>query len=170
MSYKESLTEAMGMLAKHPKTLFVGQSVCYGGQAMFPTLRDVPMERRIEFPVAEDFQMGFCTGLALEGYIPISIYPRFDFLLLAANQLVNHLDKIPLMGGFRPKVLIRTAVGSRSPLNAGPQHTQDHTEAFNLMLRCIHVIKVVYPLSAYQSALSVPGPVLLVEDMEKYYE
>mgnify|MGYP001574843963 FL=1 len=133
MTYKEAITNAMGMLAEHQNTLFVGQTVIYGGQAMFATLRDVPKDRRIEMPVAEDFQMGFCTGLALEGFIPVSVYPRWDFLLLAANQLVNHLDKLPLMGNFRPKVIIRTGVGPTVPLDAGPQHTQNHTAAFRLM-------------------------------------
>ena len=38
--------------------------------------------------------MGMSIGLALNGYIPITCFPRFDFLILAFNQLVNHLDKI----------------------------------------------------------------------------
>src|SRR5688572_29899818 len=101
----------MEWLGNQPRTLFVGQQVRFDGQRLHATLNGVPMERRIEMPVAENFQMGFCTGLALAGYMPISIYPRFDFLLLAADALVNHLDKLPLMGGFKPKVIIRTAVG-----------------------------------------------------------
>lgn len=105
MTYFQELTFAMSLLAEHPKTVFVGQGVRYDGQRMHASFQGVPMEKRIEFPVAEDFQMGFCTGLALEGYIPICVYPRMDFLLLALNQLVNHLDKID---GFRPKVIIRS--------------------------------------------------------------
>ena len=41
--------------------------------------------------------MGLSLGLALQGFVPVSIYPRIDFLLSATNQLVNHLDKIRLM-------------------------------------------------------------------------
>jgi pyruvate/2-oxoglutarate/acetoin dehydrogenase E1 component len=173
MNYKEELICAMGMLAQHEKTVFVGQSVRYGGQAMYPTLRDVPMEKRIEMPVVEDFQMGFCTGLALEGFIPVCIFPRIDFMLLAANQLVNHLDKIPMMGGYRPKVIIRTAVGSRSPMNPGPQHTQDHTQAFYKMLHTVEVVtvpraEVVMP--SYLFAMDHGRSVIIVEHMDKYYE
>ena len=53
--------------------------------------------------------MGISTGLALSGYVPVTCYPRFDFLLLAMNQLVNHLDKIRVMSNneFQPKVIIR---------------------------------------------------------------
>src|SRR3989304_767506 len=108
LPYSEQLTRSMSMLAEHPKTLFVGQSVRYDGQAMHKTFSSVPMDRRIEFPVAEDFQMGFCTGLALQGYIPVCCFPRMDFMLLACNQLVNHLDKIAIMSKFdwRPQVII----------------------------------------------------------------
>lgn len=121
------------MLAADPRTVFVGQSVRYDGTAMYASLDGVPMEKRIEMPVVEDFQLGFCTGLALMGRVPVCLFPRMDFLLLAANQLVNHLDKLPRYG-WSPKVIIRTVVGSTSPLDAGPQHTMDHTWAFRAML------------------------------------
>ncbi len=143
----------------------------FGGQAMFPTFANVPMEQRIEFPVAEDMQMGFCTGLALEGFIPISIYPRFDFLLLAANQLVNHLDKLPVIFGMRPKVLIRTAVGSGGTLNPGPQHQQNHTAAFRLMLKTVLVFDLQKEediVPSYQMAMRHQGSVLLIEHRSQY--
>ena len=168
LTYAEEVTEAMGELAKHDQTLFVGQQVRYDGQRLHATLKHVPKSKRIEMPVAENFQMGYCTGLALEGYIPISVYPRFDFLLLAADALVNHLDKIPLMGGFRPKVIVRTAVGSNKPLDPGHQHTQDHTEAFRKMLHTVKVIEVRNPLKDYKAAFDHPGSVLCVERMELY--
>ena len=171
MTYKEAITNAMGMLAEHQNTLFVGQTVIYGGQAMFATLRDVPKDRRIEMPVAEDFQMGFCTGLALAGFIPVSVYPRWDFLILAANQLVNHLDKLPLMGDFRPKVIIRTGIGPKVPLDAGPQHTQDHTAAFRLILKTVEILEIRTAeevLPCYTHALACEGSALVIEHLEKY--
>jgi pyruvate/2-oxoglutarate/acetoin dehydrogenase E1 component len=161
----------MAMLASDPRTLFVGQAVRYDGQRAHATFKDVPMERRIEMPVCEDFQMGFCTGLALEGYIPVSFYPRWDFLVIAANQLINHLDKIPALGGFRPKVIIRTAVGAKSPLDPGPQHTQDHTLAFKHILRSIPIIELFderYVMDGYRRALESSGSTILVEYMKFY--
>ena len=65
LSYFDEITKAMTALARHPKTIFVGQAVKYGGQRAHATFANVPMEKRIEMPVCEDFQMGFCTGLAL---------------------------------------------------------------------------------------------------------
>lgn len=171
MTYFDEIRRSMTMLAEHPKTLFVGQAVRYGGQRAASSFDGVPMERRIEMPVIEDFQVGFCTGLALQGYIPISFFPRWDFLVIAANQLVNHLDKVPLLSGYRPKVVLRTAVGSSSPLSPGPQHTQDHTAAFRQMFRTIHIMTLANAsmvFAQYSAALAMPQSVLLVEYMERY--
>lgn len=170
LNYIEELTKAMGLLAEHPKTLFVGQALMYDGQRAHATFNYVPMERRIEMPVAEEFQMGFCAGLALEGYIPISFYPRWDFLILAANQLVNHLDKLPSFG-FKPKVLIRTAVGGNKPLDPGPQHTGDYSEAFRMMLKSIPIYELCganHIVDTYRMALENEGSAILVERMEMY--
>lgn len=161
----------MSLLAEHPKTLFVGQAVKYDGQRAHATFSGVPMERRIEMPVAEDFQMGFCTGLALEGYIPISFFPRWDFLIIAANQLLNHLDKIPMLGGFKPKVIIRTAVGAKRPLDPGPQHTQDYTLPITTMLKTINVFQLTSAdriFEYYKWALECEKSCLLVEYMDQY--
>lgn len=160
LKYKDELVRAMGYLAEDPRTIFLGQSVAFTGNAIYNTLVSVPDEKKIETPVFEDVQMGISTGLALEGYIPITCYPRFDFLLLAINQLVNHLDKIQVMseGAIQPRVIIRTSIGSTSPLNGGIQHTQDYTNAFKDMLRHnVEVVLLEEPeqiFSAYEKALN----------------
>lgn len=170
-SYFEEINKAMRMLAEHPQTLFVGQAVAYPGQAAFKTFDGVPMEKRLEMPVCEDFQAGFCTGLALEGYIPISFYPRWDFLLIAANQIINHLDKIPLMTGFKPKVIFRTAVGRTQPFDPGPQHTGNYTMPFRQMLKTMDVHELFAPhyiVPTYQRALKSERSCIVVEHMSKY--
>jgi pyruvate/2-oxoglutarate/acetoin dehydrogenase E1 component len=166
MSYLSEIQDAMKRLADHPNTLFVGQAVEYDGQAIHSTLKHVPMDRRIEMPVIEDFQAGFCTGLAIGGYIPICIFPRFDFLICATNQIINHLDKLPLMSDFKPKVIIRTSVGATEPLNPGLQHTQNHTEAFREMCHSIRVVDLTNAdqvEKVYQEALDSPDSYLIVE-------
>lgn len=171
LNYAEELTKAMTMLAGYPKTLFVGQAVRYDGQRAHATFSGVPMEKRIEMPVCEDFQMGFCAGLALEGYIPICFFPRFDFLIIAANQLINHLDKIPVLGDFRPKVIIRTAVGARAPLDPGPQHTQDYTIPMSMMLKNTDLFQLTSAeriVSHYQWVLQSERSAIMIEYMDKY--
>lgn len=122
----------------------MGQSVVYPGSSIFVSLKDVPKSKKIEIPVMEEVQTGMAIGMALNGYIPVSCYPRFDFLILAANQLINHLDKIDYLtnNNFKSKILIRTMIGSTKPLNAGLQHTQDHTNALKKLLQFSEVIKL----------------------------
>lgn len=158
-AYYDELTKSMDYLARDPRTIFLGQAVAYPGTAMTTTLINVPDDRKIEMPVAEEMQMGISTGLALAGFIPVSFYPRWNFLLLATNQLVGHLDKLPIMshGGYAPKVIIRVGIGSERPLHPQCQHVGDFTDSFRLMLRTVEVIRLDEPqdiFPAYKKALT----------------
>lgn len=162
----------MDILSKNKNTIFIGQLIKYWG-CIYGTLIDIPNEKKIEVPIFEDTQMGISIGLSLEGYIPITIYPRMDFLIIAMNQLVNHLDKIEEMsnGEFKPKVIIRTIIGSKYPLNPGPQHHQDYTEVLKLCLKNINVIKLEKEediVEEYIRALNNDKSTILIEDKELY--
>lgn len=171
--YFDNLVCAMSLLGEQPQAIFVGQTARYPGTAMHNTLKHLPEEQRLEFPVAEDFQMGFCTGLALAGSLPVCIYPRINFLLLATNQLILHLDKLPAYsrGGYRPKVIIRTAVATDEPLDPGPQHLGDFSDAYRMMLKHVRVVQLDFAkdiIPAYEAALGRDGSTLLVEFMDQY--
>ncbi|MFO8049598.1 MAG: hypothetical protein R6U29_11240, partial [Desulfosudaceae bacterium] len=64
-TYQDYLTREMNLLAEDPRVFFLGQQVADGD--FYGTLRDIPLDRRIEMPVAEEMQMGISIGLALEG-------------------------------------------------------------------------------------------------------
>lgn len=157
MKYFDELKRSMNYLAKNPNTIFIGQAVTYEGTAMTNTLKDVPGRKKLELPVCEDMQMGITNGLALSGKIPISIFPRWNFLILATSQIVNHLDKIPEMSNFKTKVIVRTAIGSERPLNPQKQHTGDFTDGFRLLCKNIEIIRLNEPnqiFQAYKKALN----------------
>lgn len=147
LTYRDELVRSMAFLADKPDTLFMGQSVKCSGNAIFKTLEDacVPVHKRIELPVFEETQMGMSIGMSLEGIVPVSIFPRMDFLMPAMNQLVNHLDKLSTItsGDFCPKVIIRTCVGSSAPLYPGIQHCSDYTKGLRALLTNVEVIKFV---------------------------
>lgn len=171
MTYRDELTRAMTTLGNHPDAVFLGQAVAYPGTAMTATLAGVPRDKLIELPVAEDMQMGMAIGLALAGYLPVCIYPRINFLLLAMNQLVLHLDKLPEFGnGWRPKVIIRTSIATPHPMDPGPQHLSDYTEPLRLMCRNIHVERIdetARVVPAYREAIDRESS-LLIERAELY--
>jgi len=153
MKYKDELIRAMNWLGEKEDTFFIGQAVAYSGHAISSTLDKVPQTKRHEMPVAEELQMGMSTGLALEGFVPITVYPRFDFFILTCNQLVNHLDKMREMskGEKTPRVIIRVSIGAKKPLDAGVQHTQNHTEAFKGMLTEVDVVLLEEPEQIFPS-------------------
>ena len=92
--YMDEITRSMDYLASHDNTVFLGQAVAVAGTAMRNTLLNVKEKKLIELPVEEEFQLGLSIGLSLNRRIPICIFPRWNFLLLATNQIVNHLDKL----------------------------------------------------------------------------
>jgi pyruvate/2-oxoglutarate/acetoin dehydrogenase E1 component len=172
MTYKEELTKAMDILSSNEKIIFLGQGVNYGG-CIYGTLNNVPIEKKIELPVMEDAQMGISIGLSLEGFIPVTIYPRMDFLILAMNQLVNHLDKIDGMsrGEFKPKVIIRCIVGGTKPLYPGPQHCQDHTKMLEDVLTNVNIVKLTKKediVPQYKLAMDSNKSTILIEVKDLY--
>ena len=175
MKYKDELIRAMDWLGQKDNTLFLGQATLFSGHAISGTLTEVPDEKLIELPVMEEVQMGMSTGLSLEGYVPITIYPRFNFMMLAINQLVNHMDKMREMTKdmLIPKVIVRVAVGARKPLDGGSQHTQDFTESIKNMLTDVKVVELLEPeqiFSTFEDAYNRNGSTVVVEWGDFYAE
>jgi pyruvate/2-oxoglutarate/acetoin dehydrogenase E1 component len=143
----------MDFLGTKKETIFIGQAVEVPGTAMSNTLKNVPKKKLLELPVAEEMQMGMSLGLAMDGNIPISIFPRWNFLLYGINQLVNHIDKFKIMAGdkIKPKIIIRTSIGSQRPLHPQYQHIGDFSSAIKQMCSTIEVIKLKDPNKIFSS-------------------
>jgi pyruvate/2-oxoglutarate/acetoin dehydrogenase E1 component len=159
MKYTEEIVKAMSMLADNPKTIFIGQAVEYEGTGLYDSLSHLPKNKRMELPVAEYLQSGLANGMAIEGLIPVSTYPRWNFLLMGTDQIINHLDKFKSMsnGKLTPKVIIRVAVGSEQPVDPQCQHKGNFAEAFRNMTINTEVIELIEPediLPAYIKALN----------------
>ena len=175
MKYFEELKKSMNFLAENENTIFIGQAVEVPGTAMSNTLKDINKKKLLELPVAEEMQMGITTGLALEGRIPVSIFPRWNFLLLAMNQLINHLDKVNIMSnnGFKVKAIIRTGVGSQRPLHPQHQHVGNFTESVRKMCSTIDVISLDDPkdiFPSYKKALNrKDGKSTILVEFGDYY-
>jgi len=158
MNYFNELKRSMNYLAQDERVFFLGQAVKSDGTALRKTLLEVDSERLIEFPVAEDMQMGVSLGASLSNdFILVTIFPRLNFLILAANQIFNHIDLISKMSDFKPKIIIRSAIGSEHPLHGQHQHTGDLTQIFKEGCKTIEVIRLdksemIFP--SYEKALT----------------
>tara|TARA_Y100000031_G_scaffold154529_1_gene202504 strand:+ start:3246 stop:3785 length:540 start_codon:yes stop_codon:yes gene_type:complete len=173
--YFDELERSMEYLGQRPDTMFLGQAVEYKGTGMTNTLKNVPREKLLEMPVDEELQMGITNGIAVAGTVPISIYPRWNFLLLTMNQLINHLDKMSIFshGEYCPKVILRTSVGSERPLHPQAQHVGDYTDGMRLMVNNIEIIRLDEPediFPAYYKAYNrTDGKSTLLVEWGDYY-
>ncbi len=149
----------MSLLAQDPRTMFIGQAVEFEGTGLFESMAHLPADKKMELPVAEYLQTGLANGMAIAGMIPVSTYPRWNFLLMGVDQIVNHLDKFKTMseGRLTPKVIIRVAVGSEHPVDPQCQHKGNFSQAFRQMTTNTEVIELIEPediIPAYTKALT----------------
>ena len=96
-----------------------------------------------------------------------------NFIILAMNQIVNHLDKWEAMsmGGSKPKVIMKAVVGSQYPLDPGHQHKANYTQTFRDSCTNIDIVELVYPeeiLPAYERALKSERSTLIIEHGDLY--
>lgn len=169
--YKAALIKAMTYLGAQEQTVFIGQQIVFPGNPMSTTLINVSKDKMIEVPVMEETQMGISLGLSMTGKTVISFYPRWNFLICAANQLINHLDTYYEMTGFHAHVLIRVGKGADTPLDPGPQHKANYLEAFQLMCKNTNFydLKTADQIdAAYTKAWATPGIHVLAEYPELY--
>ena len=170
--YKDELTNVMTFLGNQNDTIFIGQQIVYAGNPMSTTLGNVPKHKMIELPVMEETQMGMTLGIAMTGKTVISFYPRWDFIISATNQLVNHIDKYELMTGKKANILIRLGKGSDKPLDPGHQHKGNYLSEFSSMCSNIkfhNLLTVADIKKSYQDSYEQGGVHVLIEYPELYY-
>lgn len=165
MTYKEQLTEMMTLLGQREDTIFIGQQIIWPGNPMSSTLNGVSKDKMIEVPVIEDSQMGMSLGLSMTGRFVITFYPRWDFLICASNQLINHVDKIKLMSNnqWSPNMIIRVGKGSDKPIDPGHQHKNNYLSEFKTMCpnikfhECLtsHDVELSYRYSMNEGGINV---------------
>ena len=174
MTYFGELCRAMDWLGQQDRIVFFGQGVGNVGTGLSKSFERVPQDKLVELPVAEELQTGLCIGASLNGFIPICIFPRWNFVLRAADQIVNHLDRLPIYSGRRlPPEGHRQHLDRRTPTPSipGPQHDGDFTEAFRLMLRTVRVVtleSIDAIVPAYRQAYDSAGSTILVELTHAY--
>lgn len=172
MKYSDAIKQSMEKLAEHEKAIFLGYNICFGSQA-YGTLKDVPKSKKLETPLAENLMIGLGMGLALEGFKPVVFFERHDFMLIALDGIVNHLDKLEKMseGQFKMPVIIRASIGSSKPLDPGPQHTQDFSEVFKKIVKNIKVYEPQTPrevIETYEKIINSDESAIVIEKKDLY--
>lgn len=103
------------LLANHKEVFAIGQglwSPWYVGSSMRDLDKEFGKDRVIDTPVSEAATTGLAAGSGLCSYRPIVIHPRMDFMVLAADPMVNQAAKWSHMlgGQAHPAVTFRGIV------------------------------------------------------------
>jgi len=169
MNYISAIKDAQKvLLTNHDEVLVYGLGVT-DPKGIFGSTIGLESEfgssRVFDVPLSENAMTGVSIGLSLGGYKPIFVHQRFDFFLLAMDQLVNSAAKWHMMFGGQVTVpiVIRLIVGRG--WGQGPTHAQ----SLHSWLAHIPGLKVVMPFSPYDakglliSSVLDPNPVVFIE-------
>ena len=169
LSYKEAIHLAMTELGNQG-AIFIGYNVAKG-DAM-GTLKAVPNEQKLETPVAENLMSGLAIGMSFEGFLPVLYFERHDFMMVAMDAIVNHIDKIERIshGEFKVPVIIRAVTADGGPFYSGITHSQDFTD----VLRAAVSFPVYDPktgaevVTAFRNSRDSQRPAIIVERKSRY--
>jgi hypothetical protein len=169
IKFKDAVTQAMTEFGDDG-SIFIGYSLV-PGDAM-GTLKNVTDNQKVETPVAENLMVGLAIGMSFEGFKPVVYFERHDFMLVAADAIGNHVDKIDRIshGEFKVPLVLKTVVDDGGLFYSGPTHSQDFTKVFQEMVD-FPVLDPQTPeevLAMYRYAKDSDGPVMIVEH-KKYY-
>lgn len=170
MTYKDGITKAMEELGKKKNVVMLGEGLINGGR-IYGTLDEVDTKKCIEFPIAENLIMGSAIGLAIQGFRPVVIFQRMDFLMVACDAIINHLCVIPEMSGNRVKlpVIIRTIIGSqKDSFCMGKQHNKDLSYIFKPIINTFILEKGMNIEKYYEIAYESTSPTMIIEKRDLY--
>ncbi len=174
VGYGEAIREAfVYLMDRYPKVFAIGQglwSPWYVGNTMTDLDKLFGKARVIDTPVSELACTGAAVGASLCGYRPIVIHPRMDFMILAADQIVNQAAKWRHMlgGQASPAVTIRAIV------NRGGEQGAQHSQALHAWFAHIPGLRVVMPATVQDArdllvaSVLCDDPVLYIDDRWLY--
>jgi len=175
MNVLNSLNSALHkLLSEDPRVVVVGEDLLdpYGGTfKVTKGLSSKFPERVLTTPLCEAGFTALAAGMAIRGLRPIVEIMFGDFLMLAADQIVNHIGKYRWMYNDQVRVplVIRTPMGGRR--GYGPTHSQTLEKHF-IGVPGWHVVapSPFHEPGAllYRAVLEDDDPVLFIENKTMY--
>ncbi|MDP6381306.1 MAG: transketolase C-terminal domain-containing protein [Phycisphaerae bacterium] len=174
LSYVEAIAAVTGRQMETDDRVFVaGEEVGHmGGGAYKATkgLSEIYPGRILDTPISEAGFSGFGCGAAMAGLRPIIEIMFPDFVLVAADQVLNHVGKLRHMyGGEAPIPIVfrtRCAIG----FGYGGQHSGDPVGIFALFpgWRIVAPVTPYDYIGMFNSAMRCEDPVLVLEHASLY--
>lgn len=169
MSYSQALNLALAeALERDDRVLLIGEDVgVYEGafKVSRGLLQKFGPQRIIDTPISENSIVGVGVGAALAGLRPVGEIMFMDFILLAADQIVNHAAKMHFMfgGQLRVPMVIRTPAGGYR--GYGATHSQTLEGSF-MQAAGLKIVAPSNPRDArgmLLAAVTDDDPVLFIE-------
>ena len=174
LSYAQAIREAHAqLLARDPRVFVCGQglwSPWYAGGSLENLDAAFGRDRLLDTPVSENAVTGMAVGAALAGLRPIVFHPRMDFMLLAADPIVNQAANWSYLFGGR----ISVPLVVRAVINRGGEQGAQHSQALHAMFMHVPGLKVVMPATPADAqglliaAAEDPNPVVYIDDRWLY--
>lgn len=169
ISYKDAVNKVMTEFGEEGM-IFIGYNVARG-DAM-GTLKNVPINQKLETPVAENLMTGLAIGMSFEGFKPVLYFERHDFMLVAMDAIGNHVDKIERIshGEFKVPIIIRAVEAFGGPFYSGPTHHQDFTNLLKELVDfpVLDPVTGVDVLKAFRGAKDSGRPAIIIERKSRY--
>jgi pyruvate dehydrogenase E1 component alpha subunit len=169
ISYKDAVNQMMTEFGEDGM-VFIGYNVARG-DAM-GTLKNVPIDQKLETPVAENLMSGLAIGMSFEGIKPVLYFERHDFMLVAMDAIGNHIDKIERIshGEYKLPIIIRAVEAFGGPFYSGPTHHQDFTNVLKTLVDfpVLDPVTGVDVLKAFKGAKESGRPAIIIERKSRY--
>lgn len=172
MKYRLEVAEAhLEAMRQDPKVLVLGEGVTDPKGVFGTTLECAKTypKRVIETPLCENMMTGACLGLALEGWKPIYVHARCDFMMLTMEHLVNTAAKWRQVHGHQGISMVVRGIVGRG-WGQGPNHSQ----SFHAMFAHVPGLRVLYPVKPsdvgfwFKDALACGTPTIILEPRRLY--
>ncbi len=128
MKFNSAINKSLNDLLKKNKNIILyGEDIEDGYGGAFKVTKGLSTKyanRVFSTPISEASLIGISGGMAIGGLLPIVEIMFGDFILLGADQILNHLSKYEKMynNQISTQITIRTSVGGRR--GYGPTHSQ----------------------------------------------
>jgi pyruvate dehydrogenase E1 component beta subunit len=160
-------------MARDENVMVIGEDVAFIGGNFKTTvgLYEKYGDLRVkDSPISEAGIVGMGVGMALTGLRPIVELMFSDFLLIAADQVINQMAKIRYMSGGQATV----PMVIRTPIGGGRSSAAQHSQSMQAMVSQFPGMKVLVPSTAQEvkgllkSSIRDDNPVVFFEHKMEY--
>ena len=172
--YRDAVREALDEeMARDERVVLLGEDVAFIGgnfKTSVGLLEKYGDLRVRDTPISEAGFVGMGIGMALTGLRPVVELMFADFLLVAADQVINQLAKLRYMSGGQATV----PMVIRAPIGGGRSSAAQHSQSMQAMVAHFPGLKVILPSDAQEvkgllkSAIRDDDPVVFFEHKMEY--